>query len=111
MNKFLLIPIKYLYWLYALSSFFILMPLVFPVACVASLWAKVKGANVIYQASYYWGNCWMFSIGIRHSVNSSSLPDHNKQYIFIGNHISYLDIPMVFASKKNRNSAYWVKWK
>jgi 1-acyl-sn-glycerol-3-phosphate acyltransferase len=78
------------------------MLLVFPVAIVASFWGKVKGGNVIYKASYFWGKCWMFSIGIRAKNIYLSPHDHNKQYIFIGNHISYLDIPMVFVSIKKQ---------
>lgn len=102
MIKILLAPVRFLYCLYAFISFFVLMLFVFPVAIVASFWGKIKGGNVIYKASYFWGKCWMFSIGIRTKNIYLSPHDHNKQYIFIGNHISYLDIPMVFVSIKKQ---------
>jgi 1-acyl-sn-glycerol-3-phosphate acyltransferase len=98
----LLAPVRFLYCLYAFISFLILMLLVFPVALIASFWGKVKGGNVIYKVSHFWGNYWLFSIGIRTKNIFAFPPDYGKQYIFIANHISYLDIPMVFTSIKNQ---------
>src|SRR5580693_1812955 len=94
----LLTPVRWLYCLYAFIFFVVLMLLVFPVALVASFWGKVKGGQVIYFASHCWADAWMFLIGVRHENIMESPLNTNRQYIFIANHISYLDIPMIFTS-------------
>jgi 1-acyl-sn-glycerol-3-phosphate acyltransferase len=78
------------------------MLLIFPLTFVASFWGKLRGGNFIYKVSHGWAACWMFSIGIRTTNIFLSPPDEDKQYIFIANHISYLDIPMIFQSIKKR---------
>lgn len=100
--KILSAPLRLLYCAYAFISFVLLMLLVFPVAVIASFWGKVKGGNVIYHASHFWADCWMFSIGIRHKNIFLSPVAPKKQYIFIANHISYLDIPMIFKSIRKK---------
>ena len=100
--KILSAPFRLLYCIYAFISFVLIMLLVFPVAVVASFWGKVKGGNIIYRASHFWADCWMFSIGIRHKNIFLSPVDTNTQYIFIANHISYLDIPMIFKSIRKK---------
>jgi 1-acyl-sn-glycerol-3-phosphate acyltransferase len=71
------------------------MLLVIPFVLVASFFGKVKGGNFIYRVCSWWGDIWFFLIGIRHR-NFYEVP-HNKQkqYIFVANHISYLDAPVV----------------
>jgi 1-acyl-sn-glycerol-3-phosphate acyltransferase len=100
--KILLAPFRLLYCMYAFISFVVIMLFIFPVAVIASFWGKVKGGNVIYRASHFWADCWMFSIGIRHKNIFISPVNANKQYIFIANHISYLDIPMIFKSIRKK---------
>ena len=93
--KYLLLPIKGLYFLYACITFVLLMLLVFPIVIVASFFGKISGGNFIYGACAFWADVWFFLIGIRHR-NIYEVP-HNKdqQFIFVANHISYLDIPVI----------------
>jgi 1-acyl-sn-glycerol-3-phosphate acyltransferase len=68
------------------------MLLVFPFIAVASAPA-VKGGNFIYTMCSLWARTWYFLIGIRHGEIYESPNDNNRQYIFVANHISYMDIP------------------
>jgi 1-acyl-sn-glycerol-3-phosphate acyltransferase len=46
------------------------------------------------------GNIWYWMLGIRHSNHYESTPDPERQYIFIANHISYLDaVDIILALK------------
>ncbi len=93
--KYLLLPIKGLYFFYATISFVVLMLLVFPVVIIASFFGKISGGNFIYRCCAFWADTWFLLIGIRHR-NLGEVPQDNKQqYIFVANHISYLDIPVI----------------
>ena len=48
------------------------------------------------------GGLWLKLIGINHSVSFESVPDDNTQYIFIANHISYIDAVIIICSIKHR---------
>ena len=93
--KYLFIPIKGLYFLYAAIIFVMLMLLVFPIVIIASFFGKIKGGNFIYRACATWADCWFLLIGIRHRNLYESPHDKKQQYIFVANHISYLDIPVI----------------
>jgi 1-acyl-sn-glycerol-3-phosphate acyltransferase len=43
----------------------------------------------------FWGDAWFLLIGIRHRNLYESPHDRSKQYIFVANHISYLDAPVI----------------
>ncbi|WP_207513832.1 lysophospholipid acyltransferase family protein [Longitalea luteola] len=87
--------LRYVYGVYALVTFVLCMLLVIPPVVVASFFGKVRGGNFIYRLCSYWADVWFFLIGIRHR-NFYELPhDKNRQYIFVANHISYLDAPVI----------------
>ncbi len=46
----------------------------------------------------FWGDCWLFLVGISHRVGPECRPDPNKSYIFVGNHISYIDAALIITS-------------
>lgn len=70
---------------------FILLPLF--------IWAfleqPVKGGNLIYKFSRFWADAFFFMLGITHWNIYEQPFDKNAEYIFVSNHISYLDIPMM----------------
>lgn len=101
--KILLKLLQLLYCLYSFAVFIACMLLVFPFAVIASFWGKMAGGNFIYKICHVWTDTWFFLIGIRHR-NIFEFPlEKDKQYIFIANHISYLDIPVIFTSIRNRH--------
>jgi 1-acyl-sn-glycerol-3-phosphate acyltransferase len=82
---------RVLYTLYALTWFILLMLLVFPFVIVASFWGKVKGGNFVYRVIRVWSGAWFFLVGIRPRNIYQAKPLPDRQYIFVINHISYLD--------------------
>ncbi len=96
--KFLLKPVQWIYCLYALIMFIVLMMGVLPFVVVALFLGKIKGGNLIYRSCKIWGFVWYFFVGLKHR-NIYEVPhDPTRQYIFVANHISYLDIPPAFMS-------------
>jgi 1-acyl-sn-glycerol-3-phosphate acyltransferase len=87
--------LRLFYCIYALLAFILGMLLVIPLVVVASFFGKVRGGNFIYRLCSYWASVWFFLIGIRHRNLYEHPHDKNKQYIFVANHISYLDAPVI----------------
>ena len=92
---YLLRPFQWLYCIYALVLFVGIMLIFFPFMLVASLFGRVKGGNMIYRLCMLWGDIWFFLIFIYHRNYYEQPLDKNKQYIFVGNHISFLDAPLI----------------
>ncbi len=91
MMKVLLKPLLFLYNMYAIITFVALMLVVFPFALVAGFWGRIRGGNMIYRLCMLWGDCWFFLIGIFYVRIYEAPHDKHKPYIFVSNHISYLD--------------------
>ena len=95
--------LKQIFNIYAFTLFLLLMLLLFPFIVIASFWGKVKGGNVIYSICKLWGNIWCFLVGIHH-INIESVPLTGKEhYIFVANHISYMDVPVMMKAMKKHN--------
>lgn len=95
-------PLRLLYCLYAVILFIVLMLLVVPFVVVGSFFGKIKGGNFIYSVCSFWGDAWFLLIGIRHRNLYESPHDRSKQYIFVANHISYLDAPVIVKTLRQR---------
>lgn len=93
--KILLKPFQWLYCTYALVLFVGIMLLLFPFVIIASFFGRIKGGNMIYRLCMLWGDIWFFLVFIHHRNYYEQPLDKNKQYIFIGNHISYMDAPLL----------------
>lgn len=93
--RYLLKPFQWLYSIYALVLFVGIMLLLFPFMLIASLFGRVTGGNMIYRLCMLWGDIWFLLVFIFHRNYYEQPLDRNKQYIFVGNHISYLDAPMI----------------
>ena len=101
--KYLAIPLRIVFTLYAFTSFLVIMVLLLPVVVVASLFGKVKGGNVIYDCCRAWAGSWLFLVGIRHR-NLFAVPhDTFRQYIFLSNHTSYLDVPIMMRAIRRQH--------
>ena len=92
---FLLKPLQWIYCIYALLLFITIMLVLFPFILIASLFGRITGGNMIYRLCMLWGDLWFFFIFIFHRNHYEQPLDKNKQYIFVGNHISYLDAPLI----------------
>jgi len=72
--------------------------MILPAVFIATLFGRIKGGNFIFRLCNYWADVWFFLVAIRHCNYYESPHDHTRQYIFIANHISYLDGPLVAKS-------------
>lgn len=83
--------LQWLYSLYALLLLIILMIPVFLFAVVVSFMGRIKGGNLIYRACMLWADAWFALIFIRHKNIYEQNLEKGRSYIFVANHISYLD--------------------
>ena len=88
-------PLRALYLIYAALLFVVIMILVVPIVMIASFFGKIKGGNFIYRVCMLWGDVWFFLIGIRCRNLYEAPHDRSGHYIFVANHISYLDAPAI----------------
>lgn len=92
---YLLKPFHVIYCIYAMLLFVGVMLLLFPFVIIASMFGRITGGNLIYRLCMLWGDIWFLLIFIWHRNYYEQPLDKNKQYIFVGNHISYIDAPML----------------
>ncbi len=85
--------LQILYSLYAVLCFLILMFIALVPVLVSPLFGKVRGGNFVYGVCKLWAITWYTLLSIRHEEIYETPHDTNKQYIFVANHTSYMDIP------------------
>lgn len=88
------------YSIYALVCFVLLMLMIFPLVMIALLFGKIRGGNIIYVICNIWARLWYGLIGVRHEEIFLAPHNPNKQYIFVANHCSYMDIPPIVRTMK-----------
>ncbi len=93
--KVVLKPLQWLYCMYAFITFVGIMLLIFPFAIVASFFGRIKGGNLISRLCMLWADCWYPLIFIWHKKIYEAPHDKKKSYIFLSNHISYLDAAII----------------
>ena len=93
--KILQIIFRFFFSVYGFVIFIVLMLLLFPFFIYAFLQKPIKGGNLIYTISRFWADCFFFLTAIRHWNVYEEEHNKNIEYIFVSNHISYLDIPMM----------------
>ena len=85
--------LQIIYSLYALLTFIIIMLLALPFVLLSLFFGKIKGGNLIYKICKIWGQIWYILVGIKHQNIYEFPHDVSRQYIFVANHISFIDIP------------------
>lgn len=96
-------PLWWLYAAYAMLLFVIGMFCVLPFVAVFSLQDEKRGGDRIYMVCRYWDDAWLMLVGIRHVNIFESAPDPERRYVFVSNHISYLDIPLILQAIRRNN--------
>ncbi|GAO43740.1 lysophospholipid acyltransferase family protein [Flavihumibacter petaseus] len=86
---------RFIYSIYAFLLFTVLLLLLLPAFFIASFFGRIRGGNAIYRICSFWADCWLFLLGIRVPVTHLAAPSEKRPCIFVANHISYLDIPMI----------------
>lgn len=87
--------LKALYSIYAAITFIAVMLLIFPFAIISSFFGRIRGGNMVYRLCIVWADLWFPLIGIWHKRIFEVPHDKTKQYIFVTNHISYLDAAII----------------
>ncbi|HXS55108.1 MAG TPA: lysophospholipid acyltransferase family protein [Hanamia sp.] len=81
--------------IYGFAVFLLLMFLLLPLFIYSFLQKPIKGGNLIFKISRFWADAFFIMVGIRHWNIYEEAHDVSEEYIFVSNHISYLDIPMM----------------
>lgn len=84
-----------------MALFVAIILLLFPLLPLCALLGRIKGANIMYKLFRFLGNLWLFMIGIPHKTIYECKPDPTEQYIFVANHIAYLDAVTIVSSIKH----------
>jgi 1-acyl-sn-glycerol-3-phosphate acyltransferase len=96
--RYILRFISILFTVYASLIFIGFLLLIFPVVVIASFFGKISGGNFIYRLCHLWADFFLLMIGIFHR-NIYEVPhDRTKPYVFVFNHISYIDIPVILKT-------------
>ena len=93
--KLLLKPLRFIYCIYALILFIGIMLLLFPFVIIATFFGRIRGGNMVYRLCTLWADIWFVFIFIYHRNYYEQPLNKNKQYVFVGNHISFIDAPML----------------
>lgn len=97
--RILLKPLQILYVVYAFVLFVALMIIVFAWSLLVLPFGRIKGGNLIYYSCMVWADIWFPLVFIFHRNIYIEKPRPGQSYIFVANHISYLDsaiIPKTF---------------
>ena len=98
--------IKLYHFLFTLYGFFVFLGLMFlllPLFIYSFLFNEIRGGNILYKLCRFWADAFFFLIAIRPKNIYEEKHDITRQYIFVSNHISYLDIPMMMKAIKHQN--------
>jgi len=90
--------LQIIYSIYAFLLFIAMMFVVLVLVLLCTLLGKVRGGNAMYVIMNWWARAWFFCIGIWHKEIYEAPLNKKGQYIFVANHISYMDIPAAVRS-------------
>jgi 1-acyl-sn-glycerol-3-phosphate acyltransferase len=94
---------KFLFTIYIFILFVAFLLLIFPLVIVASFFGKVKGGNFIYKLCKTWSSFILFMAGIKITYSYEAPTNFNTQYVYVFNHISYIDIPVLVKAVQKQN--------
>jgi 1-acyl-sn-glycerol-3-phosphate acyltransferase len=93
--RILLKPLQILYVLYAFVLFVALMIPVFIWSLLVLPFGRIRGGNLVYRACIVWADIWFALVLISHRNIYIEDGKENRSYIFVANHISYLDAALI----------------
>jgi 1-acyl-sn-glycerol-3-phosphate acyltransferase len=83
--------LQWIYSLYAFITFVAIMLLIFPFVILSSFFGRIRGGNMILRLCMFWADVWFLLICIFPKKIFEAPHDKKRSYIFVSNHISYLD--------------------
>ncbi len=94
---------KFIFTFYGFVCFIAGLLLVFPFVIVASFYGKIKGGNFIYKICQYWADAVVFLCGIFHRNIYETPHNSHQPYVFVFNHTSYMDIPVLMKTIRKQH--------
>ena len=91
----LLKPLQIIYFIYAFTLFVALMIPVFIWSLLVLPLGRIRGGNLVYGACTVWADVWFAVVFIFHRNIYVERPAEDRSYIYVANHISYMDSPIV----------------
>ncbi len=95
--------LRFVFSIYGFLIFLILMLLLLPFFIFSFLLPEIKGGNLLYKICRFWADAFFLLIGIHHTNIYEEKHDVHREYIFVSNHISYLDIPMMMKAIRHQH--------
>lgn len=86
------------YSLYCILVFLLLMFILAPFIFISFVFPEKLRVNIIYKIAILWADIGMFLWGMWHTNFHEAPHNPKKPAIFVFNHISYLDIPILLKS-------------
>jgi 1-acyl-sn-glycerol-3-phosphate acyltransferase len=90
--------IGFIYSIYVFAVFILVMLILFPFFVIASLFGKIKGGNMMYTICRIWADAVLFLWGIHHKNIFEAPKVKNHAVVFVFNHISFIDIPLMMKA-------------
>ncbi len=87
-----------IFTLYAFTIFIVLMFVLFPFVIIASFFGRVSGGNMIYNICRFWADIFMLLTAINHTNVFEAPKATGHPAVFVFNHISYMDIPVLMKA-------------
>ncbi|MBS1772474.1 MAG: 1-acyl-sn-glycerol-3-phosphate acyltransferase [Bacteroidetes bacterium] len=84
------------YTFYVITTFAACLLAAFPVFLMVGSFDKAWARRIIWNIAHYWSYCWLFCIG-QPVIRKGKRPD-NKKYVYVANHISYMDTVLIYAA-------------
>jgi len=94
---------RFSFSIYGFLVFLILMFLLLPFFMISFLLNPVSGGNMLYGICRFWADALFFFVGIRHTNIYEEQHEMKREYVFVSNHISYLDIPVMMKATRHRH--------
>lgn len=99
--KLLVKLVQALFSIYALVLFVCILVIIIPLVVIASFFGKIKGGNFIYKLCSIWADIWLPLVGIYHKNIFIAPYEADHACIFVANHISYMDIPILVKTLRH----------
>lgn len=88
--------LQLIYTVYVLAIFLACLLAAFPLFLIIGFRDKPMARQIIWYITHYWSMAWLFIIGM--PMSKSGPKPANKKYVYVANHISYLDTVLIYAA-------------
>lgn len=93
----------FLFSIYGFAMFVVLMLLLLPFFVIAFFLPSPSNGNMVFMLCRIWARIFFFITCIRYVALRKATLLKDQPYIFVSNHISYIDIPMMVLSTSGKN--------